>query len=205
METIGIAWFASALAFTVAMSATPGPNNTMVTASGATWGFRATVPHILGVAFGFAAMVIIVALGAGEAIAGRPWIQTWLRWIGGAYLLYLAWRIASAAPKSPQDVRAAGRPLSFWQGALFQWVNPKAWVAVIGAVVTYTTAAGGAWYVQAGVLTAMFLLVSLPVLILWTLAGVGAARLLRTERALRRFNWAMAALLVAAVVPMFWE
>ncbi len=195
----------SALAFTVAMSATPGPNNAMVTASGASWGFRATLPHILGVATGFAAMVLLVALGAGEAIAGRPWIQTVLRWVGSAYLLYLAWRIASAEPKSPQAMRAAGRPLNFWQAALFQWVNPKAWVAALGAVVTYTTATGSAWFGQAGLLAAMFLLVTLPILTLWTLAGVGAARLLRTPRALRRFNWAMAGLLVAAVVPMFWE
>jgi len=196
----GWAWFASALAFAVSMSATPGPNNTMVAVSGANWGFRRTVPHMLGIAVGFALMLLLVALGAGEAMRGRPWVHAVLRWVGAAYLLWLAWRIATARPNP--EAGAGGQPLSLRQAALFQWVNPKAWVIALGAVVTYTTRAGGALFGEAALLAAMFLVVTLPALSLWTLVGVGTAKLLRTPRALRWFNLAMACLLIASLVPM---
>ena len=197
--------FLSALAFVVAMSATPGPNNAMVAASGANWGFRATVPHMLGVAAGFALMVVLVALGAGEVLRGRPWVQDGLRWVGAAYLLWLAWRIGSARPSAAVAGRGGGRPLGVLQAALFQWVNPKAWVTAIGAVVTYTTGSGGALVAQAGVLAAMVLVVAPPILAGWTLAGVGAARLTRSPLGLRRFILLMAALLVASLLPLLLE
>ncbi len=198
----GWAWFASALAFAVSMSATPGPNNTMVAASGANWGFRRTVPHMLGVATGFALMLLVVALGAGEALRGRPWVHEVLRWVGVAYLLWLAWRIATARPGTDTTGGAKGKPFSAVQAALFQWVNPKAWVIAIGAVVTYTTASGGALLGQVVLLAGMFLVVALPALAFWTMVGVGAARLLQTPDALRWFNRAMAALLVASLAPI---
>lgn len=95
---LGWAWFGSALAFALSMSATPGPNNAMVTASGATWGFRRTVPHLLGISLGFPAMLVAVALGAGGVLRAHPWLHEALRWVGAAYLLWLAWRIAVAEP-----------------------------------------------------------------------------------------------------------
>ena len=109
------------------MSATPGPNNAMVAASGATWGFRRTLPHMLGVAVGFPAMLVAVALGAGEVLRARPWLHEALRWAGAAYLLWLAWKIAAAKPEPPGDAAtekdkgSGSRPLSFMQAALFQW------------------------------------------------------------------------------------
>ncbi len=205
MVTERLAWFGSALAFVVAMSATPGPNNAMVTASGAVWGLRRTMPHVVGISIGFPLMVLTVALGAGELLRANPWAQEGLRWLGAAYMLWLAVKIARARPEAvgEQDPRS-GRPLSLWQAALFQWVNPKAWVAAIGAVVTYTTG-GSALLGEASALAAMFLLVSVPVLLFWTLVGVGAARLLRTPRAMRRFSLAMAGLLVLSLVPLLLE
>ena len=198
-----LAWFASALAFAVAMAATPGPNNAMVAASGATWGFRRTLPHMLGISVGFPVMLVAVALGAGELLRARPWAHEALRWIGAAYLLWLAWHIAVAHPKAPAGpAQVGGRPLGFVRAALFQWMNPKAWVIAAGAVVTYTSSSGGALLVQAVVLAAIFLVIILPTIALWTLVGVGAARVLRTERALRRLNLAMAALLVASLLPL---
>jgi threonine/homoserine/homoserine lactone efflux protein len=206
----GLAWLASATAFAVSMSATPGPNNAMVTASGATWGFRRTVPHMLGVSLGFPAMLVAVALGAGEVLRARPWLHEALRWVGAAYLLWLAWKIGAAEPGPPpgQEARDPGRsgggsrPLSFVQAALFQWVNPKAWVIALGAVAAYATAAGSGLVARAAMLALIFLLVTLPVVALWTLVGAGAARVLRTRRALRAFNLAMAALLVLSLAPM---
>jgi threonine/homoserine/homoserine lactone efflux protein len=204
----GLAWLPSATAFAVSMSATPGPNNAMVTASGATWGFRRTLPHMLGVAVGFPAMLVAVALGAGEVLRARPSLHEALRWAGVAYLLWLAWKTGTAEPVPPgEEARDPGRsggsrPLSFAQAALFQWVNPKAWAIALGAVTAYTTAAGSGLVAQAAVLALIFLLVTLPTVALWTLVGVGAARALRTRRALRAFNLAMAALLVLSLAPM---
>ena len=112
-----LAWFASAIAFAVSMSATPGPNNAMVTASGATWGFRRTLPHMAGVSLGFPVMLIAIAFGLGEVLRSRLWLQEGLRWVGIAYLLWLAWHIAIARPAAPGQARAAGRPIGFWRAA----------------------------------------------------------------------------------------
>jgi threonine/homoserine/homoserine lactone efflux protein len=198
----GFAWFASATAFAVSMSGSPGPNNTMVTASGATWGFRRTVPHMLGISLGFPAMLLAVSLGLGELLRALPWLHAVLRWIGAAYLLWLAWKIATADPTPEQAGAAGSRPVSFLQAALFQWVNPKAWVIALGAVAAFTTAPGMGMIVQAVLLALIFVAVTLPVVAAWTLVGVGAARLMRTRRALRLFNLAMAALLAASLLPM---
>lgn len=207
MESIGVAWFVSALAFAVSMSATPGPNNTMLTASGATWGLRRTVPHMLGISFGFPAMLLAVALGAGELLRAHPFALAVLRWGGAAYLLWLAWRIATARTARTDDgepSEAGGRPFSFLQAVLFQWVNPKAWVIGVAAVLTQTTASGAAEIAEAFLLALMFLVVTLITSVFWILVGVGAARVLRTARALRGFNIAMAALLVASLLPLLW-
>ena len=196
------AWLASTLAFAVSMSATPGPNNTMLTASGAAWGFRRSLPHIAGVTVGFPAMLLAVALGAGEVLRTRPWLHETLRWVGAAYLLWLAWHIATARPALPQEARPGGRPLDFGRAALFQWVNPKAWIIAAGAVVTFTNAGGPAPFGQAAMLAAIFLLVTLPCTAAWTLVGVGAARVLRSPAALRRFNWVLSGLLVASLASI---
>ena len=200
------AWFASAAAFAFAMSATPGPNNAMVTASGASWGLRRTIPHIAGITVGFPTMILAVALGAGGILRTYPWLQEGLRWVGGSYMLWLAAKIARADPVlvDRTEVSAAGKPLGFFQAAMFQWVNPKAWIAAVGAVVTYTTG-GTALIGEAVALVLIFGLICPPVILGWTLVGVGAARLLRTRRALRRFNYAMAALLVASLIPLLTE
>ena len=206
-----IACLVSATGFAIAMSATPGPNNVMVASSGATYGFVRTVPHLLGVSAGFAIMVAAVALGAGELLHTFPIIHEALKWIGAAYLLWLAWRIASARPDATGASEAGttrakrrGRPLNFLEAALFQWVNPKAWVIALGAVATYTTT-GGAVIGEAMVLALIFFVVCVPSTALWTAIGAGTARLLRTEQALRIFNLTMAILLVASLATLFVE
>ena len=203
-----LTWLASATAFAVAMLATPGPNNAMVAASGASWGLKRTVPHMLGVCAGLPVLLVAVALGAGEVLRERPWLHEALRWTGAGYLLWLAWRTATARPAPALGLvgsRAAGPgrgPLGFAQAALFQWVNPKAWMTAIGAVATFTTARDGALLGQVAPLAVVILAVSLPTVVLWALVGVGAARVLRTPQALRGFNLAMAALLVASLLPL---
>lgn len=203
MHAATLAWFFSAVAFAVSMSASPGPNNAMVAASGATFGFVRSLPHMLGVAIGFPVMLMLVALGAGDLLRAAPVVHDVLRWVGAAYLLWLAVRIATSLP-SPKAAAGGSRPLSFLQAALFQWINPKAWVIAISAVLTFTTA--GAYALpETAMLAAIFLVAILPALAFWTMTGVGAARLLRTTRRIRAFNLAMASLLVASVVGLLRE
>jgi threonine/homoserine/homoserine lactone efflux protein len=160
---------------------------------------------MLGITVSFPVMLVAVALGAGEPLRGWPWLQETLRWIGAAYLLWLAWRVAIPRPEASETgPTKASRPLTFIQAAPLQWVNPKAWVIAAGAVVTYTTE-GSAVLAQAAALAAVFLLITLPTTALWTGVGVDAARILSSPRALWAFNLAMAALLIASQVPLLNE
>jgi threonine/homoserine/homoserine lactone efflux protein len=136
--------------------------------------------------------LVLVALGAAELLATSPGLQAGLRWVGGAWMLWLAWRIATAAPATP-GAAPHGRPLTLAQAALFQWVNPKAWVIAGGTIATF---GASPW------LPAIFLVTSLASQLAWAAIGLGTARLLRTPVALRWFNRAMGALLVLSVVPM---
>jgi threonine/homoserine/homoserine lactone efflux protein len=173
----------------------------MVAASGATFGFRRTLPHMLGVSIGFPAMLVAVTLGAGDVLRAHPELHAIMRWAGAAYLLWLAWHIATAAPAEAESGgRRRNRPLRFLEAALFQWINPKAWVIALGAIATYTSADGIRG--QALILALVFLVICIPSIALWTAIGAGAARLLRTRRALRLFNLAMAALLIASLLPL---
>lgn len=195
------AWLASAAGFAVAMSATPGPNNALAAASAANFGIRRTVPQMLGVALGFPAMLVLVALGAAEALRERPELQFGLRWVGAAWLAWLAWRLATAVPggvgEAPGQRRA--RPLSFLEAALFQWVNPKAWLIAFAGIGTY---AGPRVLPEAAVLAALFAVAALGSLAAWAALGAGIARLLPGPRALRRFNIAMAVLLLLSLLPL---
>jgi threonine/homoserine/homoserine lactone efflux protein len=199
-------WMVSAAGFALAMSATPGPNNAMVAASCATWGLRRTWWHIFGISIVFPVMIVAVALGLGAFLERHPEIHVWLKWIGAAYMLWLAWHIASAVPapgtEAGEGKSRRGRPLRFHEAALFQWINPKAWIITAGALATYTQADSEALETQVVLLAVIFFLVCVPSVTLWTLIGAGVARLFRTERAIRLFNWAMAVLLVASLVPV---
>ena len=206
MHSVDWSWALSVAAFALAMSATPGPNNAMVAASGATWGLRRTWWHIFGISIGFPVMIVCVALGAGAFLERHPEIHEWLKWVGAAYMLWLAWHIASAVPSTEAETggaRRRGRPLRFHEAALFQWINPKAWIITAGALATYTQAQSEALLTQVALLALIFFLMCVPSVTLWTLIGAGVARLFRTARAIRLFNWAMAVLLVASLVPVF--
>jgi threonine/homoserine/homoserine lactone efflux protein len=181
-------------------SFTPGPNNIMVTASGTAFGFTRTVPHILGISFGFAVMVVAFGLGAGELLRAYPAWHQWLRVAGALYLLYLAWRIARAG--DPGAAESARRPLSFLQGALFQWVNPKAWTLALGVVVAFT-APGGSVARQLAVIVAVFSATNIFSLAAWCAFGMAIRRFLSSPRALRATNLAMAALLALSVILLF--
>lgn len=199
------AWIAAVSGFALVMAGTPGPNNTILTASGANYGFRRTMPHLLGVVIGVAA--IFLAAGAvGSALVSDPRVRGPLKWVGVAYLLWLAWRIASAEPMLPSASQQRGarrRPFTLVQGVLFQLVNPKLWTMVAGAMATYGSTAGeDSPFVIAMVFGVIFGVATFAGTSVWTLLGVWVGRVMRTERTLRLFNWTMAALLVASLIPV---
>jgi threonine/homoserine/homoserine lactone efflux protein len=129
------------LLFAFATSVTPGPNNLMLMASGANYGFRRTVPHMLGISLGHLFMVVVLGLGLAQVFTTWPVAHAMLKVLSVAYMLYLAWRIATAAP--PGEARATGRPFTFLEAAAFQWVNPKAWAMALTAISVY--APGRRW------------------------------------------------------------
>lgn len=187
------------LGFVVVQTATPGPNNLMVLASGANYGLQRTLPHILGIAAGFPTMIVAIGLGVGWVFDAWPILHDVLKYAAFAYLLWLAWRIANAGrPKTESG--AGSRPLTFWEAAAFQWVNPKAWAILFAAMALYTTAAGNK-VLEIGLIAVLFGLVCLPNGVVWTLFGGAIARFLEDETQRRWFNIAMAVLLVASVVP----
>ncbi len=191
---------AAILPFDVVSAFTPGPNNHLQAASGANFGIRRTIPHVLGVVSGFPLLVLAVGLGLGTLFQRHPEVHTVLKFGGAAFLIYLAWRIATAGHGTAET--APGRPLTFLEAALFQWVNPKAWIFAVSAVATYTTV-GGRASVEIAVILAICVLVTIGSTIAWTGFGVGLNRFLQeSPRMLRAFNVGMALLLVLSIVPV---
>ena len=183
--------------FAFATSVTPGPNNLMLMASGANYGFRRTVPHMLGISLGHLFMVVVLGLGLAQVFTTWPVMHAVLKVLSVAYMLYLAWRIATAAP--PGEAQATGRPFTFLEAAAFQWVNPKAWAMALTAVSVY---APGQTLAAVLIVAADFAAVNLPSVSVWTALGTQLRRGLTTATRLRRFNFAMAALLVLSLWPV---
>ncbi|MFZ6758997.1 LysE family translocator [Undibacterium sp. Ji50W] len=188
--------------FALVSSITPGPNNLMLLASGVNFGFRATLPHMMGINMGFMILVLAVGVGLAGLFAVFPWLYVVLKWVGAAYLLYLAWNIANAGPleNKAQEDKYTASPMSFMGAAAFQWINPKAWIMALGAFSTYVPAASGFWIVALA--AGLFALINLPSISLWVLFGAKVRHLLKVERNLRIFNYGMALLLVLSLYPM---
>ncbi|CTQ48615.1 LysE family translocator [Jannaschia donghaensis] len=187
--------FLGLVAFAFVSSITPGPNNLMIMASGANFGVGRSVPHALGISLGFGVMIVLVGLGLAQVFDRFPAAKTALAILSVIYLLWLAWKIANAAP--PKAATAEGTPMTFLQAAAFQWVNPKAWTMALTAVTLYT--AGGPLAVVP--VAAIFTVVNLPSISCWLVLGVQMRRFLTSPARLRAFNWTMAGLLVLSLVP----
>jgi threonine/homoserine/homoserine lactone efflux protein len=186
------------LLFVVVTLFTPGPNNTMLMTTGLNFGFRRGLSHLWGVALGFAVMVLAVGLGLGAVFQAYPEAYTVLKYAGAAYLLYLAWQIATAG--GIEEGAASGRPITFLQAAAFQWLNPKGWVMAVGAVSTYAAVAAFPYnmLLMAGLFGSLGVLSSAS----WLGFGTGLKRLLTSPRAVRAVNITMALLLVASLWPI---
>lgn len=184
-------------AFSLVSSITPGPNNLMLMASGANFGFGRSLPHMMGVTIGFTFMVFVVGIGLASAFDAYPAAHDVLKVISVAYLLYLAWKIANAS--GPGERSAAVRPMTFLQAAAFQWVNPKAWAMALTAISVYSPDHG----LAAALFTALvFGVINLPSVSIWVVAGRELRRFLTSPVRLRTFNVAMALLLVATLYPV---
>lgn len=184
-------------AFAFVTSITPGPNNLMLMSSGANFGFRRTIPHMLGVGLGFVIMLILVGTGLVGVFEAYPVSYTVLKSVSVAYLLYLAWKIANSSP--PDEAGSTATPMTFLQAALFQWVNPKAWAMALTAVTVYAPSQTMA---AIGLVGIVFGLVNIPSVGSWTLLGQQMRRLLNSPSRLRAFNITMAILLIASLAPI---
>lgn len=192
--------------FAFAATWTPGPNNVMLAASGATHGWRRTLPHAMGVALGFPVMVFAVALGLGEVFEAAPAFRLGLAWLGAGVMLWLAWRIGTAAAPAPAqggDTERRGRPLNFIEAAAFQWVNPKAWVMSIGVAATYVS--GIAPVREALIVAVIFMAAGLSSSQAWTASGAAIGRVLGTGLRLRLFNAAMGLLVALSALWLVFD
>ena len=184
--------------YTFVMSITPGPNNVMLTASGANFGFRRTLPHILGIGCGFIVQLLAVCAGLSALFTRWPALQSTLAWVGAAYLLYLGWQMLG---HGETQAREAHRPVTFMQAALFQFLNPKAWIMTITAATLFLPHGlgpllSGAY--MAGVMEG----IGVPCMMVWALFGTSLRHFIGAPRGRMTFNIAMALALGATAIMM---
>lgn len=184
--------------YMMSMTLTPGPNNVMLTASGANFGFKRTLPHMWGILGGCFLLFAGIALGLGVLFERYPAIQTALRWLGSAYLLYLAWKIASAPPPNLK-AQAHSVPFTFWQAAAFQFANPKAWVMGLALMAGFLPESGQPVF-NALLLAGFAEMVALPCIALWAAFGSAIGQWIKSDGAWRAFNITMGVLTAACVV-----
>src|SRR6516162_9461273 len=184
--------------YTLVMSITPGPNNVMLTASGANFGFRRTLPHIFGIVFGFIVQLLAVCAGLSALFIRWPRLQSTLAWVGAASLLYLGWQMLG---HGQAESREAHHPVTFLQAALFQFLNPKAWVMTVTAATLFLPHELGPFLsgaYMAGVMEG----IGVPCMMIWALFGISLKRLLDAPRGRTAFNVAMALALGVTAVMM---
>lgn len=192
LDTLALASYA------FVMSITPGPNNIMVTASGAAFGYRATLPHLLGISIGYAFQAILMCLGLDIVFKLFPVLHTGLQWIGFAYLLYLGWKLLWAGKTGEAQ---ASKPLSFMEAAMFQYVNPKAWIMAITTATLFLPKAAELTTTYAAIFITL-VVVNFPCITAWALFGSGIRRFLTNARRRQLFNLLMSGMLLATAIFM---
>ncbi|WP_426227773.1 LysE family translocator [Pararhizobium sp. DWP3-4] len=184
--------------FAFTTSITPGPNNMMLFASGVNFGFVRTIPHMLGIGAGFLSLLVAVGLGLGALLHSVPMLYTGLKFAGGAYLVWIAWKIGTSRTLS--EGKAGAVPMTFLQAAAFQWINPKAWVMAVTAMATYTTEQS--YITSVLIVGAIFAIVNVPSVSTWAGFGSALRQWLSKPVRLKWFNITMAVLLVLSLWPM---
>lgn len=188
------------LGYAFVTSITPGPNNMMLMASGANFGLRRSVPHMLGISIGHSVMVFMVGVGLSQLINQFPPFNIALKILSAAYMLWLAWKIANAS--APVDGRVCGKPFTFLQAAAFQWINPKAWGMAITTTSQYAPDQSMRSYL---LVAAVFASTNLPSITVWAYAGQSLRRFLTNTARLRAFNFTMAGLLALSLIFVLWH
>ena len=183
--------------FSFVSTVSPGPNNIMLMTSGANVGFMRTIPHMLGITFGFSLMVFLVGFGLMGLFIAYPIIQQSLRIISMMYLVYLAFKIATSKPMTNKASNYS--PMTFMSAASFQWINPKAWTMALTAISVYASSTA-----QQDILivSLIFGLVNIPSVSLWAAAGKKLQTILQVPVRIKVFNYCMAGLLIGSIVPM---
>lgn len=185
--------------FAAVASFTPGPNNLMLAASGMNYGFRRSLPHVVGVSLGFPVMVLCITFGLGALLAGSPVLQHVMRALSAGFILYFAWKIATAETRL--EVESTSRPLTLWQAALFQWVNPKGWAIAIAVASLYAPGGIRDWD-KAFYVAGLFFVITMACTSTWASIGTVIRSVLRDPGVRRWVNWSMAVILVLTMVPI---
>ena len=194
--------FWALVVFAAVSSGTPGPNNMMLLASGVNFGIRATLPHMFGICIGFTVMLVVVGSGLGVALLAMPVLHAVLRVLCAFYMLYLAFALARSGGLGGVS-QAQARPMTFFEAALFQWVNPKAWAMGLTAMTVYTVP--DPFWFSIFVVAGVFGVINLPCIAVWAGFGVALRGFLADPLRLRLFNMAMAALLLLSTLPLLWD
>jgi len=203
-EIYSLAMLFSITSFTLASVLTPGPNNIMLLSSGLTFGYKQTIPHMLGIIFGFPLMLICVGMGIGAIFEMFPIVFTVLKVVGISYLFWMAWHIANTKGGVKTTSNKNNRPFTFLQGAAFQWVNPKAWIVAITVTVSFVTNPKYA-FVQVLIIALLYLFSGIISCSTWTLGGVYLKKLIKNALHVRIFNIIMAVLIVISILPVVFE
>lgn len=194
--------FLSFITYCFVTSVTPGPNNIMLISSGINFGFRKTIPHILGIGIGFGLMVALVGLGIGTILTTSPILFEIVKIIGIFYLLYLSYQIfKSDSVNTNGSIRS--RPLKFLEAALFQWVNPKTWIMTMGAITTYTSSSSS--IVTFAIIGIVFGVVSIPSVGVWAYIGDRLQQFINNKSKVKKFNILMSLLLLFSIVYPIYE
>jgi threonine/homoserine/homoserine lactone efflux protein len=196
---MSIEQYLALFAFAGISAFTPGPNNTLLMSSGMNFGFRRTLPLVIGVAIGFPLMIACIGLGLGQVFETFPLIYTVLKYAGAAYMLWLAYKIATSMPSSGEGTEDA-KPLSFVQMALFQWINPKGWIMAVTALAAYTVASQ--YYLGVALVVGTFVFMGLTSAATWAAFGSSLRNVMNDPRWFRVINVALALTLVASLWPM---
>lgn len=200
---------AALILFVLVASITPGPNNIMMMASGLNHGVRASIPHMLGIVFGFAALLLSIGFGLGFLFERYSWMHQTIQIVGVCYLVYLSYLIATtntrlASDNEVEDDAAVAKPFTFLQAALFQWVNPKAWVMGTSAIATYSTVGSDPVWQILGIVS-VFIVFTFPAILTWLVFGVALQKLLSKPKYRQWFNMSMGLLLLVSILPSAYE
>ncbi|MDD3266819.1 MAG: LysE family translocator [Burkholderiales bacterium] len=191
------------IVFCFSTSITPGPNNLMIMLSGISFGLKRSLPHYFGILCGFAAMGLLLGIGLGHVFEKFPILHIIAKYVGAIYMLYLAWSIATSDPHL-KEAKKASKPISFFQAALFQWVNPKTWIILIGVIAAYTTPNLPMIH-QVVIILIVYFLIGIFCVGAWLVSGITLRKFLRNPSYMRKFNLTMGALLALSIILMIFE